>query len=454
MRERKQASAVLCESPGLTGLAKKEVVLTVPGVPSKTQNLLRRIRLKAARRGAGRMLATAAAWKSGKPERHMLLISDNRAYTSEQQFAPLLRHATAIAARTGFVFTFIDITRAKTLPNLAGWDAVGLKMAFDTPSAAAVETARRIFGPARAAGARTILFDGDDDPCILWPEVLDMADLCVKKHVFTNTDDYLKTTIGKTNLTDYCHRTFGTSFAEDIIPYVSGLRADQIAKIVLGWNIAQDDKIHYLSRDIPLKALEGPRDIDVLCRASVPPSTWTFGMRNGAVEALSRMANRYRIFAPTDRVPQAAYYGEMLRARFCVSPFGYGELCWRDFEAILCGSLLVKPDLAHLRTWPDLFVPFQTYLPVAWDYSDLEQVCTPFLQDEEARRRIVATARNRLIEALTNRIFVQRFEEMMRQKKGAEISQTLNVELAHTDITQSASEPLLGADRGAPFNAD
>lgn len=342
----------------------------------------------------------------------MLIISDNGSYTSEQQFAPLIRHSAAIAARTGVVFTFMDLAEAKSLPaeGFAGWTAVGLKLMFRTPAAEAAYLAQRIFGAAKAAGARTILFDGDDDPSVLWPDVLDAADVCIKKHVYNDLDTYKRIFVGKSNLTDYCHRSFDVSFADDIIPRSGGLSPEQIGKIVLGWNIAQDDKIYNLSKDIPLQATEGPRDIDILCRASVAPGTWTYGMRNGAVEALSRIKTRYRIHAPTDRVSQAEYYGEMLRARLSVSPFGFGELCWRDFESILCGSLLVKPDMSHLKTWPDLFVPFETYIPVAWDYSDLEQVCALYIADEDARRRITSTAHVRLTETLKTRGFAERFE--------------------------------------------
>ncbi len=360
-------------------------------------------------------MSTAMARSSGKPLRRMLIVSDNQSYTSEQQFAPLIRHFAAIAARTGVVFTFMDLAKAKALPaeRFAGWAAVGLKLTFATPAAEAADTARRILGAAKAAGAQTILFDGDDDLSILWPDILDAADVCIKKHMYSDLNTYTRTFVGKSNLTDYCHQTFGVSFADNIIPRTDGLNPEQIGKIVLGWNIAQDDKIHDLAKDIPVQATEGPRNIDILCRASVSPGTWTYGMRHGAVEALSRITGRYRIHAPTDRVSQTEYYGEMLRARLSVSPFGFGELCWRDFESILCGSLLIKPNMSHLKTWPDLFVPFETYIPVAWDYSDLEQVCAPYIADEDARRRITSVARLRLTEALKTRAFTKRFEALL-----------------------------------------
>ena len=31
-----------------------------------------------------------------------------------------------------------------------------------------------------------------------------------------------------------------------------------------------------------------------------------------------------------------------------MSPFGFGEICYRDFEAMLNGACLIKPDVSHL----------------------------------------------------------------------------------------------------------
>ena len=79
-------------------------------------------------------------------------------------------------------------------------------------------------------------------------------------------------------------------------------------------------------------------------------------------------------------------------AEFCVSPFGYGEVCWRDFEAMLCGCLVIKPDMSHVETNPDIFRPHETYVPVQWDYADLEEKCSYYLEHEGERQRIVDQA--------------------------------------------------------------
>ncbi len=100
------------------------------------------------------------------------------------------------------------------------------------------------------------------------------------------------------------------------------------------------------------------------------------------------------------------YMDEMRRARLCLSPFGYGELCWRDIEAFLAGAVLIKPDMRHLDTLPDLYVPQETYLPVCWDYADLPEVVEHALADASLRRHLTETAWVRTHSYLANDQFL------------------------------------------------
>lgn len=386
------------------------------GVPSVNKKRLRRIgRFVSAGKPFG-SIAALRARLGGKTVRHVLILSDGRASTSEEQFSPLIRHRQAIARTFGIVFDFDSTARIATLGSgdLDGFAAVGLKLDWRTPAAEAGALASRLFSLASASGARKLVFDGDDDQCVLWPALLEGCDAYIKKHRFTDDANYMRPYVGKSNLTDYAHRVHGVPFDQDPIPACAALRPEAVAKIVLGWNIGLDDWIADLSCDLDPALVERPRDIDIGCRASVPPHFWTYGMRNGAVEAINALSGTYRTNAPTNRVPREEYYDEMLRARLTVSPFGFGELCWRDFESILCGSVLVKQDMSHIATWPDLFVPHETYIPVRWDFSDLGQACEPYLRDESARLRIARTARARLLQALEQDSFLDRFAITMR----------------------------------------
>ncbi|EEX08963.1 conserved hypothetical protein [Ruegeria lacuscaerulensis ITI-1157] len=379
--------------------------------PSKRVLLTRRVRKRIAKSDAARFLSVLRARLKGHEVRTWLLISDGKAYTSEQQFAPLIRHRQRIASQTGVTFRFKDISGIDDLntADLSGVDVIGIKLSFTTSPETVETLGRQLASLARNAKACLVIFDGDDDLCVQWPSLIEESDIYLKKHRFSKDADYKLARVGKSNLTDYAHRTYGVSFTDDIIPNSGPLTEAAISKIVLGWNIALDDKIVDLAEDIGDSAFTAKREIDLLCRASVGSDVWTYGMREAPVRALNAMADRYSVLAPTDRVPQEEYYREILSARLTVSPFGFGELCWRDFEAILCGSLLVKPDMSHVQTWPDIFVPHETYVPVSWDFSDLEEVCAPYLADESKRLRLVEAARVCLLDSLKPQSFLNQF---------------------------------------------
>jgi hypothetical protein len=345
----------------------------------------------------------------------LLLVSDGHLYTSEQQFAPLARYYSALRRHLGVVFYRIPLTVAleKQSSYFAKFDAVGLKLKFTTDTNSVDNILSNLSSKLDKKNTQTIYFDGDDDSNVQWLNVVRWCDLYVKKHALSGKDQYHKLYSGKSNLTDYVSKRFGLSFAENIIPSSGPLKLEDISKIYVGWNIALDDKIHDLfvkkTNDVELK------DIDVVCRAFVPPETWIYNLRNEALNYINRMGARFRVLAPKNRVPQDEYYREMRRSRICVSPFGYGEICWRDFEAILCGCLLVKPDMGHVVAKPNVFKPGATYVSVKWDYSDLEETCQYYINNEDERLKIVLNAQCILKEALSEDWFVGEFSQLLER---------------------------------------
>lgn len=337
----------------------------------------------------------ARATLAARPVTRLCVISDDLVYTSEQQIAPFSEHRELLRAELGVVFARMLLADALALSErqLQGYDVLLLKLSFRTPAEEAVQIART-FRERAGSRVKLIYLDGDDDLCVQWPEVLPLVDLYVKKQVFADASEYTRSRIGKTNLTDYVSRMFGVSFRDDRIPASHALPRNQIHKVVLGWNVALDDKIRALARST---APVVTKDFDVICRASVDPKMWLHPLRSKVVPILRGLADEYRVLTPESRVSQDEYYDEMRRSRICVSPFGYGEICWRDFEAVLCGCLLVKPDVGHLRTEPDVFVPYATYVPVRWNYSDLEGVIRHYLRYPEVREPICRRAREALL---------------------------------------------------------
>lgn len=345
---------------------------------------------------ARHLVDQAIASLTSSPVTQLCVISDDEVYTSEQQLAPLRAHRSALRSELGVVFGRMLVRDALAMRSseLARYDALLLKLSYRTPALEAVALTRALRERA-GARVRLLYLDGDDDLCVQWPELLEHVDLYVKKQVFRDRAEYARPRIGKTNLTDHVARTFGVSFERDPIPASRGVAREHLHKIVAGWNIALDDKIRALHRVAPAIA---ERDVDVICRAHVAPDLWIHPLRAPVTAILERLAPEHRVLTPASRVSQDEYYREMQRSRICVSPFGYGELCWRDFEAILSGCLLVKPDVGHLETEPDVFRPLETYVPVRWDFADLEEVLRHYLAHPEEREGICRRARSALLE--------------------------------------------------------
>ena len=320
----------------------------------------------------------------------VLLLSDDREYTSEQQFAPFFAYRQALRQEYRLAFNHMLVSDVLKLPAffIKTYDLILVKLSFQTPDTQARQTIKQIYE--MKGHAKLVYCDGDDDLCIQWPDLLYYVDLYIKKHLFRDPTQYQKQYVGKSNLTDYVARNWEVSFASDIIPHSQPVNANHLEKVVLGYNVALDDKIRELYEQSLTKNVS--KDNDIILRATVSQSSWIYYLRKDAISNIQQMAVKYKVIAPTKRVSQEEYYCELLKSKICVSPFGYGEICWRDFEAVLCRALLVKPDMSHVKTEPDIFVPYETYIPVKWDFSDLQEKCIYYLEHKDEHTRIVEKA--------------------------------------------------------------
>ena len=71
----------------------------------------------------------------------------------------------------------------------------------------------------------------------------------------------------------------------------------------------------------------------------------------------------------------------MSNSKIVVSPFGWGEInVPRDYEVALSGSVLLKPDISHLSTWPDIFNK-DTVVQYNWDLSNLLELVEKILDN-------------------------------------------------------------------------
>lgn len=255
--------------------------------------------------------------------------------------------------------------------------------------------------------------------------VLPYVDWFVKRQRYCNLDLYQKKFIGGSLLTDYLAKEWQLDLADWFVG--SEIPDNCQHKIIAGWNLGTAKKFrdqlmpNFFISFYPLKNLKTEKDIDIFCRLSLGSNNkkeWYYQYRARAVEATKSINSSYQVagsagFVEKGLVPRKQYESELQRSKIVFSPFGWGETCWRDFEAICNNSLLIKPDMSHIETYPDIFQGKETYIPVKWDLSDLAEKCYFYLENQEERERIVKQARQVYLNYFQENHFVKLIKKML-----------------------------------------
>jgi len=237
-------------------------------------------------------------------------------------------------------------------------------------------------------------------------------------------DDRVTAVIRNTNLTDLSLNNYLTKdghyrfhyklLNEDDGQTGSQLRQPPITiksfdKLLTGYSIAtypKLDKVASLKWD-----LIDLRDIDISFVGKTQYGESDFGLtlerhRNRAVESLTKLdPTRFNVYCTVTKTQtvkaytKRRFYKIMLRSKAVLSPWGFGEVCIRDFEAMLAGAIVIKPDMSHLTTIPDFYRANETYIPCRRDFSDVEDLLERVVHDWKGFRAMRREARHMVMES-------------------------------------------------------
>jgi len=160
------------------------------------------------------------------------------------------------------------------------------------------------------------------------------------------------------------------------------------------------------SLDIEFSEIAIERPIDVSCRIWTAVSKPALKAHR---DAIAKIMESLKV--PTGRIPAERYFEELRSSKIAVGAFGPGEITLRDFEIILSGAALMKPELSHLETWPELFQEGKTFLSYKWDLSDLQEKIESLLENPSLRTSLAWEAQENYRRALSPHglgIFVKR----------------------------------------------
>ena len=107
----------------------------------------------------------------------------------------------------------------------------------------------------------------------------------------------------------------------------------------------------------------------------------------------------------TGKLDKNAYMTALWNSKVCVSPFGYGEINIREFECMIAGTPIVKPNIDRVKSTPFIYGE-ECSVDCLPDYSDLEQSIDVLLSDYSSALGRVVNQREIFAHKASNKYIV------------------------------------------------
>lgn len=251
---------------------------------------------------------------------------------------------------------------------------------------------------------------------------MEYVDLYVRKQIFRNKEDHNKDFLGKNNIADFAAREQGLDLGG--WEFGSKMPPGTEDRLIHGWNLATGKSVSRISRSPLLGLLNRPvkKTLDLTCRVSSldgegSEHSYFHIHRVAALDAVQKLEGKFNVAhnANGERITFKQFQRELKESRLALSPFGWGELTDRDFRIVNAHTLLVKPDMSHILTEPDIYRAGETYAPVKWDFSDLEDVCEYYLTHPAEARDMTQNATRVFRDYFKQGLFVDKMQEIMQK---------------------------------------
>ena len=238
-----------------------------------------------------------------------------------------------------------------------------------------------------------IYFDNADSTGHFHSEVLPYVDRYFKKQILKDRSLYTKFLYRKRLFTDFYARNYNLNRNDGNITGIELFPKFQ-NKIGLSWNFALKDYrysiilsrfLYGFTRMNNLKFHKPSKNRKLILAANFTIKSsykLVYFQRNQLLKILKEKYNSNPYFS-LGKISKKDYLKTMRCSKAIISPYGWGEICYRDFEAFIAGAALIKPDMDHLDTWPNLFKKYETYIPIPWKIEEWGHLIPEILSNEQ-----------------------------------------------------------------------
>ncbi len=248
--------------------------------------------------------------------------------------------------------------------------------------------------------SKIIFFAPSDDPISPYFELLDKVKLFLTQFRFADEENYFREVKGANIFAEFISDFYKLDpIKENEFDYgMFGSIPDKkhLHKLAFIWSFSFWRRLITLQEKYKHSPITSERPIDVNCRFK-EYSGWCRKHRLEVKRSIDALSDQYTCIATPHKIPESEYFEELKKSKILVSPFGWGAVCPKDFEAMIFECLLIKPSMDHLEMEPNVFIPFETYVPVKWDLSDLNEKIEYYLQHPEERQRIIQNAKKQYL---------------------------------------------------------
>ena len=253
--------------------------------------------------------------------------------------------------------------------------------------------------------AETLLFfDNADNAGYLHHDVLPYVDIYFKKQLFRDFSLYSKPLYKKRLFSDFYARNYDMKEENNYIPDFKLNLKDQ-NKMSLSWNFALKDYrssnnlnkfLYGLSRKENLRFYKPSIDRKIILAANYTTRNsykLVYFQRNQLLKILKEMYKSNPKYS-LGKIPKKQYLETLRSSKAIISPFGWGEICYRDFETFISGAALIKPNVDHLDTWPNLYKKHKTYIPIPWKIEEWKEIIPSILDNRKNLLEIAENGQN------------------------------------------------------------
>lgn len=249
-------------------------------------------------------------------------------------------------------------------------------------------------------------------------DVMPYVDIYMKKQILKDRSLYLNEYYGGCMVYQYYHDKYNLNDHLLTKKYQPAKKED-LSKMRVSWSIGMSDMFtNYhtaflfpktISLPVPSERNYDLRKFDVFYRGYAHSEI--IGWQRHKCSDLLMSSNDIICPNAYESVSPKEYQKEFNNSRAVISPYGWGEVCFRDFEAFGNEVTLLKPDMSHCVTYPDVFIEGETYIPIDWDFYSFEEAIDELKANKQKYREIASHGRELYLSYLNGVNAKQKFAQ-------------------------------------------